>query len=436
MNILRQQTQEHVALLRAVGRWLLILAPMAIVVGSAAALFLWLLGWVTQLHAQASWLLYLLPLAGVAIAWLYKQVGRGTDAGNNLIMDSIGAHGQDDSSVVVPGRMAPLILLATLVSHLFGASVGREGTAVQMGGAIASRYGRWLKLNPRDTRIILMAGISAGFGGVFGTPIAAAVFALEVLAIGSIQYEAILPCLLAGLLANWASLAWGTQHAVRTLPAGLTPTGVGPALLLAGKVAMAGVLFGMASVLFATLTHALGGLFRRQIPNPLLRPAVGGVVIIGFTLLLGTQMYGGLGAPLLDAAFTPGGVGATSWLYKLLATALSLGGGFKGGEVTPLFIIGASLGNLLAGVLAAPVPLFAALGFAAVFGAATNTPLAGTLLGIELFGAEYAPLFAIACFVAYLFSGHNGVYLSQRIVLPKPGRGKSDAGKTLRHLRG
>ena len=435
MDEIKRHSREQANLLRYVGRWLALVTPLAFLAGVASALFSWLLDLATQTRLDNPSLLWLLPFGGIFIAALYRWAGRGTDAGNNLLMESITAHEQDDSSVVVPGRMAPLILVATVITHLFGGSVGREGTAVQMGGAIAARLGRWFRLGTADQRILLMAGISAGFGGIFGTPITGAIFAMEVLAIGSIRYDAILPCLLAGLLSNWTALALGTSHAVVVLPSGMAGGILPDQLFLSAKVALAAVFFGLASAMFAALTHWLGGQFQHRVANPFLRPAMGGIALIAFTLLLGTTDHLGLGTGQIQpgrvniaSAFIQDGAKPSSWFIKTLATALSLGSGFKGGEVTPLFYIGATLGNQLAGVLAAPVPLFAALGFVAVFGAATNTPLAGTLLGIELFGAEYAAMFAIANFVAYLFSGHKGIYLGQRIAIPKPGRHNEPKG--------
>ena len=436
------QAPEHLALFAYVFKWLAITTPLAAVVGSACAFFLWSLGYVTTLRFNNPWLLFLLPLAGIPITYLYTRFGKQSDGGNNLLMDAIHGHENDDSSVVVPGRMAPLILLATLATHLFGGSAGREGTAVQMGGAIAAKLAKLLTLNHADSRTLLMAGISAGFAGVFGTPLTGAVFAMEVLAIGAISYDALIPCLAAAILSNWVVAAWGVQHTHFAIAPALAGVGLLPNLLLAAKVALAAVAFGFASVFFSQLTHFFSTQFKRFIANPYLRPMIGGILIIGLVTLMGTRDYLGLSttspnpnAITLASAFQPGGVSPLSWFYKTIYTAITLGSGFKGGEVTPLFFIGASLGNLLSQLLSAPTALFAALGFVAVFAGATNTPLACTIMGIELFGAEYTLFFAIAAFVSYLFSGHNGIYLSQRIGLPKPTHPRLSAGSTLRHSR-
>ena len=414
---LRWNAREQCALGGHVLKWIAIAGPTAAVVGSACALFLWALDWATATRFHYPWLLFLLPVAGIAISLLYGWLGKAAEGGNNLIVEQI--HDPDGG---VPARIAPLILVSTVITHLFGGSAGREGTAVQMGGSIASTVGKWLKLSSADVRIVLMTGIAAGFGGVFGTPLAGAVFAMEVLAMGKISYEAIVPCLMAALIGDWSCTAWGihhTQYAIAALPHGFEWS-------LMAKVALAGIAFGLVSSLFAEMAHGLQWVFKHTISVPYLRPVVGAGVVIGLTYILGTRDYLGLGvrsddpsAVTILSAFTPGGAHAWSWWWKILFTAVTLSSGFKGGEVTPLFFIGATLGNILAVGLGVPVDLLAGLGFVAVFAGATNTPLACTLMGIELFGSGPMIYIATACFLAYLFSGHSGIYLSQRIGTPK-----------------
>ncbi|ASZ12864.1 voltage-gated chloride channel family protein [Chitinophaga pendula] len=406
-------------------RWTLLLIPVSLVTGSLVALFLWLLDKATHLRWQYPWLLYLLPLAGILIYWLYRWSGRNAAAGNNLIMEEIHRPGGG-----VPARMGPLVLATTIITHLFGGSAGREGTAVQIGGSMAGKWARWLRLGPTDTSILLMTGIAGGFGAVFGTPLAGAVFALEVLAIGTIRYNALLPCLMAAVGADLVCAAWGISHThyhigYRQLP---FKQWTHLDIQLLGKVILAGVAFGSASWLFAYTMHRIKDAAQRLIPIPWMIPAIGGVLVILLCWLLGTRDYIGLGVysqypggVSITAAFQQGGANTWSWLLKILFTAITLGMGFKGGEVTPLFFIGATLGNTLAILLGAPVDLFAALGFIAVFAGATNTPIACTLMGIELFGAEHTLYFAVACFTAYYFSGHNGIYQAQRIAVSKDG---------------
>jgi H+/Cl- antiporter ClcA len=418
----RSAWQEHRALGAYACKWLVLAAPVALATGSACALFLRCLDAVTALRWGHPWLLYLLPAGGVLISLMYGLAGRGAEGGNDLIIDRIHEPGGG-----VPSRMAPLILVGTVATHLFGGSAGREGTAVQMGGSIAGSFNKLFRLRPEDLRTLLMAGVAAGFGGVFGTPIAAAVFAMEVLSVGKMSYESLLPCIISAVAASWTCSAWGVHHTDYHRAILFVP---GLDWLLVGKVVLASAAFGLASAAFAAISHGLGRLSKRTVPASWLRPALGGAVVIGLTFLTGTRDYLGLGvqAPPSDpgavtvlSSFLPGGAHPFSWLWKTLFTAVTLGSGFKGGEVTPLFFIGASLGNALAGLLNAPADLLAGLGFVAVFSGATNTPLACTLMGIELFGAEHAVYFAVACFFSYLFSGSSGIYASQRSSGPKAG---------------
>jgi len=413
--------REHVALAGYVLRWTALVALPAAVIGSACALFLWALDGATALRLTYPWLLWLLPVAGIVIGLAYHYAGRDVESGNNLIVEEIHEPGGG-----VPGRMAPLVLAATVLTHLVGGSAGREGTAVQMGGSIASTFARLCRFDNGTARTLLICGVAAGFGAVFGTPIAGAIFSLEVLAIGKMDYEALVPSLAAALIGDWCCAAWGIRHTayhVTTL-AHAPIAHVDPLLL--GKTILAALAFGLAATLFAELTHGVTRASKRYVPSPWLRPALGGVIIIALVYLVGTRDYLGLGVlpatpggASIVSSFIAGGVTPLSWWWKILFTAITLGFGFKGGEVTPLFFIGAALGNALAALLGAPVDLFAALGFVAVFAGATNTPLACTIMGIELFGADAAVYLAVACFLAYLLSGHSGIYRAQRVGVPK-----------------
>lgn len=431
----RWNPQEHLSLGAYVVKWLILGMPTGFIIGSAVALFLWALDWATQTRFNFPWLLFLLPVAGIGVGGLYHLVGKSVEAGNNLIVDQIHEPGGG-----VPARMAPLVLIGTVITHLFGGSAGREGTAVQMGGSIASKIGQILHMKESDMRILLMCGVAGGFGSVFGTPLTGAIFALEILAIGQMSYEAIIPCLIASIIGNATTRAWGIHHTQYHLAAlgrmNLLRAMPPMSWLILGKVAIAAMAFGLASVLFAELAHGLHRIYKWIIPWPSFRPALGGLLVIGLVYALGTRDYLGLGvtadphhpnAVCILSSFHEGGATWFSWWWKILFTAVTLSSGFKGGEVTPLFFIGAALGNTMARLLHAPVDLFAALGFVAVFAGATNTPFACTIMGVELFmtgqnellGSGFVIYLAVACFLSYLFSGHTGIYLSQRIGTPK-----------------
>ncbi|RFM27709.1 voltage-gated chloride channel family protein [Deminuibacter soli] len=410
----------------ALFRWTLLAIPVAIATGSAVALFLWLLDVVTRIRWAHEWLLFLLPAAGIAIYFLYQLWGKNSEKGNNLIIDEIHEPGGG-----VPKRMAPLVLLSTLITHLFGGSAGREGTAVQMGGSIAGMFGKWFRLTENDLQILLMAGIAAGFGAVFGTPLTGTIFAMEVLTVGKLSYKALLPCLVASIAGDFTCAAWGLHHTqyhihFHTAPFQLAGLNLPLSPLLLVYVIGAGAAFGFTAYLFAESVHRFKQLFNRYVRPAWLVPVAGGCLVIVLRFILNTPDYLGLGVTSNHAggvslvnAFTAGGADSFSWLWKLLFTAITLGSGFKGGEVTPLFFIGATLGNTLAILLHAPVDLFAALGFIAVFAGATNTPLACTVMGVELFGGEHIVYFAIACFTAYFFSGDSSIYSAQRKGIPK-----------------
>ena len=394
---------EQLALLPYIAKWLLLACIVAVLAGSASAFFLFSLDLVTNWRETHPDIIWFLPLAGFTVGWIYLHFGKSVEAGNNLIIDEI-----HDPKKTIPLRMAPLVLMGTVISHLFGASVGREGTAVQMGASLADQCTAIFRLAKKQRRLLIMAGISAGFASVFGTPLAGAIFGLEVLAVGRMRYDAILPCFIAAIVADQIGLLWGVHHThyfVADVPAITFWT------LCATLIA--GVLFGLVGMIFAKATHGLSDVMKKFIKYAPLRPTIGGAIVAVAVAMLGSQRYIGLGIPTIVESFQHP-VAWYDFLSKMAVTITSLGTGFKGGEVTPLFYIGATFGNALAPILQLPFSMLAGLGFVAVFAGAANTPLASTVMAIELFGPTMGIFSAIACVISYLFSGRTGIYRSQR----------------------
>lgn len=413
-------------------RWIvtgsLLAAIVGVASGLASAAFLLMLDRATDLQTDHGWLLYLLPLAGIVIAWAYNGYGVAAAGGNNVILDQIHATDQVNR---VPLRMFPLVLVSTILTHLCGGSAGREGTAVQMGGALASWLARLLRLDSVHLRLLLLCGIAGGFSSVFGTPLAGTIFAMEVLALGGMRYDALIPCLIAAVTGDLVIDALDVHHGIYVISSAM------PALTLRtlAMVVIAGIAFGFASLLFSELTWFVERIAKNLVANGMLRSFLGGFLVIGITLALGTRIYNGLSLPLLSDTFSDASIPTWAFLFKIILTSVTLGVGFKGGEVTPLFVIGATLGVTLAGPLDMPPDVLAGLGFVAVFAAAANTPIACVIMGAELFGTSGILYFGIAVFIAYTISGHRGIYQSQRILTSKHLHPTSPMlGSTLREI--
>lgn len=388
-------------------KWLLLSALLGAIVGSASALFLETLNWATQYREQHLWIIGFLPLAGLIIGLAYHYWGKDVVRGNNLLIEEL-----QSPKKVIPLIMAPLIFAGTIITHLFGGSAGREGTAVQIGGAFADQFTKIFKLKPADRKVILICGISAGLSSVFGTPLAGAVFGLEVFIIGSLVYNAILPSFITAIIADYICKSWGVGHTHYSI--GLVPDMSVLNLLFS---LFTGIIFGLIARSFSALNHALSDIFDK-VKYPPVRPVIGGILLIAIIYLSATTRYIGLGIPVISESFTQQEPYYT-FAIKLFLTALTLSAGFKGGEVTPLFFIGATLGSFLSAYLPLPVGLLAGMGFVAVFSGAANTPLACIFMGMELFGTNSGIYMALACTMAYLFSGHSGIYRSQAIRNPK-----------------
>ncbi|HQV56419.1 MAG TPA: chloride channel protein, partial [Ilumatobacteraceae bacterium] len=358
---------------------------------------------------EHGWLLYVLPVGGLLTGLTYQLIGGRSAGGNSLIIDEI-----HQPSAWVPRRMAPLVFAGSTVTHLLGGSAGREGAAIQMSGSLTDALSRLLGLDRQDRRLMLIAAIGGGFGAVFGVPLAGCVFALEVQAIGRMRYDALVGALSASVVGDLVVRALGVAHTALPELGQIQMT-----WWLAIRVAIAGVAFAAASVVFVEAVHAVRRAFDR-VSWPPLRAVIGGAAVIGLVAMVGNRDYLGLSIPLIVKAAAGGtGVVGIAFALKLLFTAVTIGAGFQGGEVTPLFVIGATLGVTMGRLLDVPIPLMAAIGLVAVFAAAANTPLACTVMGAELFGGHGVALFAIGCVTSYAFSTHRSIYSTQRIGVPK-----------------
>lgn len=405
MNMESTGIQNH---LSSFFKWIVICLLTGILSGLASALFLFLLEWATSYRENNYWIISLLPVGGLMIGLLYYYYGKEAVKGNNLILEEY-----DNPKKTIPFIMAPLVLAGTIITHLFGGSAGREGTAVQMGGALSDQFTHLFKLQPEERKTILIIGISAGFASIFGTPLAGALFALEVLYFSKIRINSIVPSFMTAYIAYYTVELLPVKHTHYSIP--FVPELTAMNLFW---IVPAGIAFGLAAMLFSRTTHFWGRLFSKYIPYSPLRPFAGGVILAIVIFSCHTTKFIGLGIPAIVDSFQNQSDNF-DFLLKILFTGFTLGAGFKGGEVTPLFFVGATLGSALSGLIPLPVALLAGMGFVAVFSGATHTPVACSIMGMELFGADCGIYVALACLVAYFCSGSVGIYHSQIVKGPK-----------------
>lgn len=401
-------------------KWLLFAGIIGLVVGSVGAAFYYCLLWATGTRSSHLWLLALLPLGGMAIVLLYRVCGMEKDRGTNFVLIAV------RENAALPLRTAPLVFISTVITHLVGGSSGREGAILQIGGSISSTIGHYMHLDDKDRRIITMCGMAAAFSALFGTPLTAAMFAMEVVSVGVMYYAAIVPCVIASIIGLWVAKLF---HVPTTA---LDLTGIPnlmPITLI--QVIGMGILFALLSILFCRMMHAAPVLYHKFLPNPMARAAVGGVLVILLTLLVWvwnpfTFDYNGAGSDVIHRAIE-GNARPEAFLLKMIFTSITLGAGFKGGEIVPVFFTGATFGCTVAPFLGLHPSFGAGLGMVSVFCGVTNCPLTSLLLALELFaGDSYGMftgqslgLFAVSIAVSYMLSGYYSLYSEQKIVYSK-----------------
>ncbi|MDU7242024.1 chloride channel protein [Clostridium sp.] len=396
---------------------------VSIVMGIISAIFLRSLEFVTTLRGSFPYLISLIPVIGVLTTYTYSKYGKESNRGNNLIIESV------QKDVKVPFRMAILTFIFTVLTHLAGGSAGREGTAVQIGGTLTNKISDVFKITHKEKRVLIMSGISAAFGSVFGTPLAGTFFGMEVCFIGKLSYEAMIYCFIGSYTANFITELLGinhTSHLIKSIPNISIYT-----LLI---VIISSILFGVFGRMFAKGIHFVKGFYSRNIKNNIYRAIISSIVVLLVIIIFRLYKFEGLSTWLIDSGFS-GEVTILDPIKKLILTILTLGAGFQGGEVTPLFDIGASLGGAIGNLTNIDPSLLAAIGMICVFGSATNTPFTTIMLGINLFGAEAVPYYIIGSFISYYIVGHNGIYGAQIIDTPKLKRYEKHKGISLENIK-
>ena len=387
-------------------KWLIIAGLTGAVGGVVGSVFNISVARATALREANPWLLFLLPAGGIVIAAIYHFT-KMENVNTNTLIDSV------HLGEKVPVILVPVIFLGTVITHICGGSAGREGAALQIGGGIGDSVGQLFRLDEKDMRLATLCGMSAVFSALFGTPLTAALFALEVISVGVFYYSGLVPCIVSAVTAYGVSRLFGiapTRFIVTFLPLNAD---------LLWRVAVMAILCAIMSSVFCLVMHGMDFLAERYLKNKFFRAAIGGVIVLGLTWLVGTTDYNGAGVGPITDAIEKGIAIPDAFLWKLLFTAISLGCGFRGGEVVPTFFVGATLGCVVGPILGIPAGFAAAVGLVAVFCGAVNCPIASIVLSIELFGSVELTYFAVACGIAYMLSGYFGIYRSQKILYSK-----------------
>ena len=389
------------------GRWIVMAMISGLVVGAFATLFAKSMNFVTNLRTQNPYIILALPLAGIVIVGIYRLTNSTDNRGTNLVISSISS--QDD----IPFKMAPLIFISTVLTHLCGGSAGREGAALQLGGSIGNFIGKIFKIDDNDRKVIIMCGMSAAFSALFGTPMAASIFSIEVVSVGVMYYSALVPCIVASLVAS----GFASDMSIR--PVHFTIINK-PEFTLpnAGKTVVLALICAAVSVLFCLAMKYISITYKKYLKNGYVRVVAASFIIVGLSALLQTTDYLGAGVDVINRAIS-GEADNFAFLLKILFTALTLGAGFKGGEIVPSFFIGATLGCVFGGLAGLSPSLCAAIGMVSVFCGVTNCPISSLLISFELFGDNVKAYFLIAIAISYMMSGYYSLYHDQKIIYSK-----------------
>ena len=406
LETIKSKLTEAKVFSRAFLKWLWISVLIGLIGGVIGSVFYKSIAAVTTLRESNPWLIWLLPIGGIVIAALY-QFSHTKGENTNDIIDSILLGSRVDILLL------PVIFLSTVITHLLGGSAGREGAALQIGGSLGYNTGHLLKLEDKQERIAILSGMSAVFSALFGTPVTATVFALEVCSVGIIHYSGLVPCGIAALSAYYVTTLFhiAPTHFV------ISPLAVHPVMLV--RVCVLAALCAVLSVIFCELMHASNRLAEKAVKNDYLRAALGGLLLIAMTFLVGSYDYNGGGVGIIARAIYEGKAKPFAFLLKMLFTAVTLSVGFKGGEIVPTFFIGSTFGCVLGPLLGIPAEFAACVGLVGTFCGAVNCPLASVILSVELFGSESIIYFAIVCFICYMLSGYSGLYSEQKIIYSK-----------------
>jgi len=408
-NILCKKAREAARFIAVFLKWLVLATLLGCVCGLVGTAFSKSIDFVTELRMEHGWLLWLMPLCGIVIVFLYRASGVGCDMGTNHVLR---AAKHDSTMEKVPAVLAPLIFAATTLSHLGGASVGREGAALQLGGSIGAFAGRQLRMTERDIRVMTLCGMSGVFAALFGTPLTATFFVIEVVSVGFFHYSALIPCIASSIMAY--SIADYFHAEALNFYVTVPEADIKTILTVVVLAALCAAL----SVIYCGIMHAAAHRAAKLVKNEYLRIIAGSAVMLLATFLLGTTAYNGAGMPVISAALS-GSCGSLDFLWKLLLTALCVGVGFKGGEIIPTLFIGATFGCLVGPLLGLPASFAAAIGLISLFCSVVNCPVASIILSLEMFGTSHVLLFALACCVSFMLSGYSGLYSSQRIIFSK-----------------